>query len=210
MSSISSDIPYKPFKFPPDYHLARIHQQASMPGKPDKSNPVVCSCCNEKVKVPFKSWWGRSIQKDFHKFGGAVVSYFWLLKLYFISALAIIIIYGAYVHYLSDYYCQNMIDQVAKKTECSKLFGFWIITNEDLYDLIDKSQDEGRQVRFFTLRSIAFLILLLVNILSLFIVKWHKVRYPPQISISNFSLLFKNIKTDKIDVLLQKIREKVG
>jgi len=34
--SINSDEeigPYRPFKYPPDYALARIHQKATMPGK---------------------------------------------------------------------------------------------------------------------------------------------------------------------------------
>lgn len=105
MSSISSEIPYNPYKYPPDYDLARIHQETSMPGRPNKLSPIVCPCCDQRVKEPFKSWWGRSIEKDFNRFGGAVVSYFWLLKLYLITAAAIIIVYGGYLHYLSDYYC---------------------------------------------------------------------------------------------------------
>jgi len=79
-----------------------------MPGKPDKVNNAKCPCCNEPLKIPFDNWWGRSISKDFKKFGGAVVSYFWLIKLYFISALVVIAIYGGYLHYLSDYYCSTL------------------------------------------------------------------------------------------------------
>ena len=61
MSQLSEDRPYNPFLYPPDYKLARIHQQASMPGKKQKKNGQICPCCNEKVKTPFKTWWGRSI-----------------------------------------------------------------------------------------------------------------------------------------------------
>ena len=129
MSAISSERTFSPFKYPPNYTLARIHQSASMPGKPDKRNPEVCPCCNEKVKIPFKSWWGRSIEKDFHRFGGAVVSYFWLLKLYFVSSLLILVIYGGYYHYLSDHYCSTLEDEALQLTVCSRLWGVWIISN---------------------------------------------------------------------------------
>jgi len=139
-SQASSDTRYNPFKYPPDYNLARIHQKASMPGIPSKQHPVHCPCCNEKVKEPFKSWWGRSIEKDFSKYGGAVVVYFWLLKLYLLAAILIILIYGAYLHYLSGYYCDIEVGINVDQTVCSKLWGFWIVTNEDLYDLIEKEQ----------------------------------------------------------------------
>ena len=129
MSSIAGEIPYNSYKYPSDYALARIHQEASMPGKTNKGNPKVCPCCNEKVKEPFKSWWSRSIEKDFSRFGGAVVSYVWLLKLYFISALAVITIYGGYLNYLGNYYCENLEDHELKEVVCSKIFGIWIITN---------------------------------------------------------------------------------
>ena len=56
----------------------------------------------------------------------------------------------------------------------------------------------------------AFFILLVVNFLSLFIVKWFKVRYPPKKNISNFSLIFKNLKKDEIDSLLDKIKKDIG
>jgi hypothetical protein len=172
-----------------------------MPGKA-KRNAVVCPCCNEKVKEPFQTWWGRSIEKDFSRFGGAVVSYFWLLRLYFISCFLILVVYGGYLFYLSDYYCGNLDNKELRDNICSKLWGVWIITNEDLYTLIDCSDDEGTAVRYFTLRSMTFLILLAVNFLSLFIVKWFKVRYPPKMNLANFSLIFKNLKNDKVDELI--------
>jgi hypothetical protein len=46
--------------------------------------------------------------------------------------------------------------------------------------------------------------------LSLFIVKWFKVRYPPKPNIADFSLLFKNLKSDKMEDLLARIRGKIG
>ena len=208
--SLSEERPYQPFRYPPDYHLARTHQQASMPGKQDKRNPASCSCCNEKVKYPFKSWWRRSIEKDFSKFGGAVVSYFWLIKLYIVSCLLILILYGGYLHYLSDYYCGKLSSIDPENKVCSKLWGFWIITNEDLYQLIEDEGDDGTSVRYFTLRSIAFFILLLVNFLSLFIIKWFKMRFPPKVNIANFSLLFKNLKKDDISELVDQIKKETG
>ena len=131
-----------------------------------------------------------------------MVSYFWLLRLYSISCLLILIIYGGYLHYLSGYYCNEISTLEPDNTFCSKLWGFWIITNEDLYHLIDDDADEGTSVRFFTLRSITFLILLIVNFLSLFIVKWFKIRYPPKTNIASFSLFFKNLQNDDVNELL--------
>jgi hypothetical protein len=131
-------------------------------------------------------------------FGGAVVSYFWLLKLYSISILLVIAVYAGYLHYLSDYYCDHLGDLVLQKKYCSKLFGIWIITNEDLYTLIKDNQDEATLARYFTLRSITFLILLITNALSLYVVRWFKIRYPNKVNVSDFSLLFKNLKNDRL------------
>lgn len=165
-----------------------------MPGKP-KGTGEQCPCCHEKLKIPFKSWWDRSIEKDFKSFGGAVVGYFWLLKLYSFAIVAIIIIYGAYLQYLTNYYCQ-----LEKNPEsCAKLFGVWIVTNTDLKKLIEKQDDMETLARFYTLRGVLFLILLTVNTLSIYVVKWFKVRHPDKISVANFTLLFKNIKNDKLD-----------
>lgn len=55
-----------------------------------------------------------------------------------------------------------------------------------------------------------FFILLVVNYLSLFIVKWYKLRFPAKKTIANFSLIFKNLKNDQIDLLLNQIKGKVG
>lgn len=86
-----------------------------MPGKINKAINQQCPCCNEYVKLPFSNWWSRSIEKDFKNYGGAVISYFWLLKLYFIAALIVIAIYGVYLHYLSDYYCSRITDPIILK-----------------------------------------------------------------------------------------------
>jgi hypothetical protein len=43
--SLPEAIPsYQPFKYPPDFHLAHLHQRCSMPGKPDLTQPA-CPCC---------------------------------------------------------------------------------------------------------------------------------------------------------------------
>lgn len=44
-----------------------------------------------------------------------------------------------------------------------------------------------------------FLLLLVVNALSLYVIKWFKIRHPDKLNVSNFSLLFKNLKNDKLD-----------
>ena len=203
MSSETDSKKYNPFLYPPNYKVAKIHQEASRPGKPTKNNESCCPCCSEKVKTPFKSWWGRSIEKDFSKFGGAIVCYFWLIRLYLISSIVIILLYGAYYHYLSDYYCSHLEDAAREKV-CGSLWSFWIIANEDLYELLE---DEGTEVRYFTLRSITFVALLVVNFLSLFIIKWFKTRYPLKLNIAHYTLLFKNLKNDSITELLSTLRQ---
>jgi hypothetical protein len=44
-----------------------------------------------------------------------------------------------------------------------------------------------------------------VNSLSLYVVKWFKARYPDKMNSSNFSLLFKNLKNDKLEDLLEHL-----
>lgn len=90
---------YKPFKYPPDYALAKLHQKATIPGEPDPLQ-LGCPCCNEPIKRPYKKWWKRSIEQDFKNYGGAMVCYFWLLRLYIITILAVIFVYGIYLQYL--------------------------------------------------------------------------------------------------------------
>lgn len=156
--------------------------------------------------MPFKSWWERSIEKDFKGFGGAVIGYFWLIKLYCLSIVSIIILYGIYLQYLTDYYCSNLINDSLRKEACAKLFGVWIVTNTDLKNLIELEGDEPTLSRFYTLRGVILLILLVVNMLSLYVIKWFKVRHPDKLNVSNFSLLFKNLKNDRIEELLGYLR----
>lgn len=50
-----------------------------------------------------------------------------------------------------------------------------------------------------------FLLLLVVNVLSLYVIKWFKVRHPDKPNVSNFSILFKNLRNDRIDDLLKQL-----
>jgi hypothetical protein len=106
-----------------------------MPGQNDPLQ-LNCVCCDEPIKKPFDSWWNRSIEKDFNKFGGGIVSYFLLAKLYCITIVIVIALYGIYLQYLTWNYCDSLDDLVLKSEVCNKLFGVWIVTNEDLYDII--------------------------------------------------------------------------
>ena len=60
MAESASAHSYHPYKYPPDYELAFLHQSCTMPGKPDLSRQP-CPCCKQYPKVPFADWWGRSI-----------------------------------------------------------------------------------------------------------------------------------------------------
>lgn len=89
-------IEYKPFQYPPDYDLARLHKGASMPGQ--IQNPIrVCPCCNKKEKRPFQDWIFRSVDKDFKTYGGSVVTYFWLLKFYTFVVGFIVALFSIYL-----------------------------------------------------------------------------------------------------------------
>jgi hypothetical protein len=75
-----------------------------------------------------------------------------------------------------------------------------------LKELILNEGDHDTLARFLTLRSIVFLLLLVANTLSLYVIKWFKIRYPDKLQISNYTLIFKNIQTDNIDHLLEKLK----
>lgn len=97
--------PYRPFRYPPDFALARLHQKASMPGQEDLLQ-LSCPCCNQSIKRPYTSWWNRSIIRDFKQYGGGIVCYFWLMKLYIVAMVLVLTMYGIYLQYLSWNYCQ--------------------------------------------------------------------------------------------------------
>ena len=59
-------------------------------------------------------------------------------------------------------------------------------------------KEEGqvdRIVRLFTMRGIAYIIMLLGNTCSLYLVGRFKTRYPQPKRISDFYLIFKNVRT---------------
>jgi hypothetical protein len=90
-------------------------------------------------------------------------------------------IYGFYLQYLTQYYCDELADEAGKKRVCSRLLGIWIISNSDLHDLMSDAGDREAIVRFSTLRSMVFIILLVTGIAALYIMRWFKVRYPDKI-----------------------------
>ena len=139
-----------------------------------------------------------------------MVGYFWLIKLYSFTIVAIITLYAAYLQYLANYYCENELNEVLKREACSRLFGVWIVTNSDLKKLIEDQNDEPTLSRFFTLRGVLFLLLLVVNALSLYVIKWFKIRHPDKLNVSNFSLLFKNLKNGKLDELIRHLTQEFG
>lgn len=176
-----------------------------MPGKPDLSQSP-CPCCKQHPRNPFTNWWKRSIERDFKDYGGAIVSYFWLLKLFILVVSIVIAIYGVYLQYLTQHYCNTLEDHTRRMEVCGNLFGLWIITNSDLHDLISNSGDREALVRFGLLRSMVFLILLATSIASLYIMRWFKVRYPDRIGVSHFALLFKNLSSPNLEDLISRLR----
>jgi hypothetical protein len=45
---------------------------------------------------------------------------------------------------------------------------------------------------------VVFVVLLATNAMSLYLMKYFKIRYPEKVDVSQFALLFKNIKNDNI------------
>lgn len=86
------------------------------------------------------------------------------------------------------------------------MFGLWIISNEDLYEIMNDRNDDSVIVRFLTLRSVVFLVLLMTNAGSMYLIKWFKIRYPSQTDVSDFSLIFKNLQGVGVDGLLKTLK----
>jgi hypothetical protein len=115
-------------------------------------------------------------------------------------------IYGFYLQYLTQHYCDQLTDPQQKKEVCGNLFGLWVVTNSDLHDLITDAGDHDTFVRFNTLRSMTFLVLLATGIAALYLMKWFKIRYPQKADISGFALLFKNLNSPNLEDLINKLR----
>ena len=58
-------------------------------------------------------------------------------------------------------------------------------------------------IRLFTLRGMAYVILLIGNAVSLYVVGRFKRRYPQPKGISDFAVIFKNIKVSADDFVLE-------
>ena len=54
-----------------------------------------------------------------------------------------------------------------------------------------------------------FIILMVTNASSLYVVKWFKARYPDKPSASNFTLLFKNVE-GSVDELVGSLKAEFG
>lgn len=122
---------------------------------------------------------------DFNKFGGSVVTYFWLIKLYgFISAL-VIAVYSVYLQVLTQQFC-------SVEEKCEELIVFWIVSNENLYKIL-KDDHFDIVVRLWTLRGMTYAILLIGNAYSLYLVGRFKRRFPQQKNLSSFAIIFKNV-----------------
>jgi hypothetical protein len=77
-----------------------------MPGT-SISPPKYCPCCEKKERQPFKEWVSRSIDQDFKNYGGSVVTYFWLLKLYIAVIVLILILYSVYLTIIIQQNCSS-------------------------------------------------------------------------------------------------------
>lgn len=71
--------------------------------------------------------------------------------------------------------------------------GVRIITNENLLEIIQGRSELIPLTRVLTLRSIAYIILLLGNFASLYLAGRFKRRYPQPRDITDFALIFKNV-----------------
>jgi hypothetical protein len=119
-------------------------------------------------------------------------------------------IYGFYLMYLTQHYCDGLQDPARQLQLCGSFYGLWVISNGDLHDLMTQIGDHDTVVRFNTLRTIVFLVLLATGIAALYVMRWFKVRYPDRVDISNFTLLFKNLPTPNLEDLISRLRSEFG
>jgi hypothetical protein len=76
-----------------------------------------------------------------------------------------------------------------------RFLGIWIVTNRNLFTKLNEKTDyNATMTQLLTLRSITFVILIFGNFMALYIAGRFKRRYPQPKNISNFSLIFKNIR----------------
>lgn len=128
-----------------------------------------------------------------------MVTYFWLVKMYAIICALIVVIYSSYLIYCIHHYCSEGI--------CERFLGLWIVSNEDLHKIIHERGAAGVVTRLFTLRGIAFIIMLLGNMVALYVVGRFKRRYPQGKGIADFAVLFKNVKVSSSEEAALKLKE---
>lgn len=106
-----------------------------MPGKYSPDSSIKCPCCDRYTKESLQSWLSRSIDHDFKNFGGAIITYFWLVKLYAILSAIILLVYSSFLILSIDRVCGSLKDD---KMACDRFLGVWIVTNMNLYELLKK------------------------------------------------------------------------
>ena len=109
------------------------------------------------------------------------MTYFWLLKFYILTCASVIVVYSIYLTYETQVFC-------ADNLVCVNFLGVKVVSNEKLWELIRDSGDLGKLNRLFSLRAVAFVILLFANAFSLFIVSRFKKRYPMTVSYTHLTL----------------------
>lgn len=82
-----------------------MHKEATRPGKIDPRTTEQCPCCRQFTKQPLQSWFYRSIDHDFKDYGGSVVTYFWLVKLYALISGLVLLIYSSYLLVVIHNFC---------------------------------------------------------------------------------------------------------
>ena len=187
---------YDAFAYPPDYELANIHHTATRPGKVNPETSVMCPCCKESTKEPMKFWFKREINHDFKQYGGAVVTYFWLVKLYAFISFLVLALYSLFLFYTINRACTeaSKVEQLSKD-RCENFLGIYIITNDHLFTVMDKLKWQDSMARILTLRAIAFAIIIGGNLMALYVSGRFKTRYPHPKTIKDFSLIFKNCRS---------------
>ena len=116
-----------------------------------------------------------------------MVTYFWLVRLYAWMSALVVVIYSIYLITCIHQYCSY-------SEGCEKFIVFWITSNGDLRRIMKENGDQDELTRLFTLRGVAYVILLIGNAFSLYMAGSFKRRYPQPKNISDFALFFKNVK----------------
>lgn len=125
------------------------------------------------------------------------MTYFSLLKYYAASMLVIILTYSVFQEICMREACDLEMNANPTSKICINPLGLWVVSTQDLTAIMKKYDElAGRVTTLLILRGITFIVLVVVNLLSLYVVSNSRSQrlIKEQPGIQHFALFFKNVK----------------